>query len=153
MRHRRQNLEKGAVVLPAVIIFGAIALSLVITGLFVTQIVNRSVFGVRLAEEVRAAAQSAVADVHLRLIRDNISLPVLCNDSNPTFSNYDIIVPGRVTVDAGICYYNCNIDVCRYRARVDATSTFLVSRKVEAVFDKDVITGQVRMGELVWLDF
>jgi len=143
--------RKGVAVLPAVLIFGVVILGIVITGLFTTQLVNRSVFGIRLAEEVEAAARSTVADIHLRLIRDSISLPVLCNDSSPVFTDYAVTVPGRTTIDAGICYYSCDLSVCRYRVRVDAQNTFLVNRRLEAVFDKDVVSGRVVMGELKWV--
>lgn len=154
MNQELDNIRKRkGFALPAVVVFGAIALSIVATGLFVTQLVTRSVFGARLAEEAMAAGRSVVADVHLRLIKGTISDPVVCNDTNPIFTNYDISVPGRITTDVGICRYDCGLNVCRYRVAIEARSSFLVRRKMEAIFDRDTVSGQIKLSEIEELEY
>ncbi|MFH1758993.1 MAG: hypothetical protein ABH822_00315 [Patescibacteria group bacterium] len=147
-------MNKGVAVLPAVLIFGAIMIGIVISGLMVAQTINRSNFGIRIAAEAEAAARAAIEDVHLKILRNSLSPePVECNDSSPVFTPYDAPDLGRIQVDAEICKYSCGLDICRYRVRANAQSVFFVKRQLEALIDVDPVTGQTRISSLKQLSF
>ena len=151
MEHKTHN--DGVVVLPTVLIFGAIIISIVLTGIFIIQLINRSNFGIRLAAETSAAAYAAIDDVHLRLIKGVLSPePVECNDTSPIFTAYNTIDLGRADVSVNVCKYSCGVMTCRYRVRTEAQAMF-VKRRLEAVFDADPVTGQVRLSSLESLEF
>ena len=146
--------KQGVVVLPTILIFGAIIIGIVLTGIFIVQLINRSNLGIRLAIETSVAANTAIEDVHLRLIRGQLlPPPVICNDASPTFTDYDSLDLGRVTVAVKVCKYTCGVVDCRYRVRADAQALLLVKRRLEAVFDVDAVTGQIRVSSLQVLEF
>ena len=146
--------RRGVVVLPTILIFSAIILGIVLAGLFIVQLINRSNFGIRLAAESVAAANAAIDDVHLRLIRDNLSpIPTECNDVSPVFTTYDTLTIGRVNVTQMVCKYTCGVSACRYRIRADAVASSFVKRRYEALMDSDQVTGQIRVGSVKAIGF
>jgi len=146
--------QVGAVVLPTVLVLGLIIIGLVLTGAFVVQFLNRSNFAIRLTTEATAAAQAALADFHLKLVRRSPSpLPALCNDASPTFSDQGNFSLGRTTVKIEACHYNCGGSPCRYRVRAEAKAFVFLKRLVEGVFDVDPVSGQVRISAIKNLEF
>lgn len=150
--------KKGVVVLPTILIFGAIIVGMVLTGVFVVQLITRSNFGVRLAAETSAAAQAGVEDVYLRLLKGTLKTTggstnfTQCDDVTPIFSeDFNGLNLGRANVSIKVCEYltQCSdpTRVCRYRVITDASALF-VKRSMEAVFDVDQTTGQVSLTSL-----
>lgn len=145
--------RKGVVVLPTIIIFGAIALGIVVTGLFVAQLINRSIFGIRLAAEARSAIKSAAADIQLRLIRGDLTAVTCEGGGVPASAPPETTSVGRITVTAKLCQEKCGLRTCLHRADITGRAPLFIVRKTSVVFDEDIVSGQVNLTSAINVEF
>ena len=73
MRNPKSQIpnSKGAVLLPTILIFGFIIIAIALLALFITSVLNRSNYQIRLSAAALAAAQTGIKDAQLRIIRSN----------------------------------------------------------------------------------
>ncbi len=143
--------KKGVAVLPTILVMGVIIIGLVLTGILVVRLINQSTYGIRLAAETGAAAQAAVDDAHLRLLRDELEVDKEC----PGFKsdeNYSFEAIGRASVDVFVCKVTCGLGVCQYEVRADAKAVF-VKRRLKAILDVNPLTKQVEISSIKLEEF
>ncbi len=125
--------SRGAVLLPTVIMMGAVLLAIGMAGLAVGVVLSRSNNLIRTSARALAGAEGGIRDVSRRLVRDSGWAPV-CPPS-PTYS----IVLNAVSVS-----------VCANRSgnavTVQAVGTANgIARRVDAAFSIDPVSGKITL--------
>lgn len=140
-------MTRGVVVLPTILILGSVIIGIVLAGVFIAQLINRSNFGLRLEAEVTNIANAAAQDIYLRLNKSLLSVTQPCPNflSSP---DYSLPPSGRVSADVYLCQTSCGASICQYEAKIDARANVFVNKRFRVVFDADPVTGQVRVGAL-----
>lgn len=124
-------MRNGAVVLPIILIIAAIIGGLAFTGLLLARVLNQSNFGIRLATRAEVAAEAAINDAFLRLVRGDLAASAVsdCGSGNIFDANFFLNL-------LDINGVNAEIFVCKegigYKMGAEA-SYLLVKRRLSAV--------------------
>lgn len=159
------NRRCGVVILPSVLILGVIIVGIGLTGIFVVRLLNQANFDVRLGAEATAAATAGIEDANLRLLQGVITVNNTdtidndCDDSGD-FSSETYTLPqlgGRVNTSVRVCQTepNCltSVDSCQFKVLAESSGSFFVKRRVKGVFDKDGVTGEMRLISIDSVEF
>lgn len=125
--------SRGAVLLPTVIMMGAVLLAIGMAGLTVGVVLNRANGLIRTSARARAAADAGVQDAMRRLVRDSGWTPACASIAQPTYA---------------LSLNGSSIAVCASRAgnavTVQSVGTASgVSRRMDAVLSVDAVSGKV----------
>lgn len=125
--------SRGAVLLPTVIMMGAVLLAIGMAGLTVGVVLNRANGLIRTSARARAAALAGMQDVSRRLVRDSVWSPTCVSVAQPT---YALTLTGS------------SVAVCATRAgnavTVQSVGTASgVSRRIDAVLSVDTVSGKI----------
>lgn len=124
--------SRGAVLLPTVIMMGAVLLAIGMAGLAVGVVLSRSNNLIRTSSRALAGARAGVQDVSRRFVRDSSWLPT-CSPSSPTYS---LTFNGS---SVAVCVTR-NVDTVTVQSVGTANG---VSRRVDAALSIDPISGKV----------
>ncbi len=126
--------SRGAVLLPTVIMMGAVLLAIGMAGLAVGVVLSRSNNLIRTSARSLAGARAGIEDVSRRFIRDSVWMPPACASyTTPTYT---------------LMFNGSSVAVCVTRTvdtvAVQSVGTVNgVSRRVDAVLSINPISGKV----------
>lgn len=127
--------SRGAVLLPTVLIMGAVLLAIGMAGLTVGVVLNRANGLIRTSARARAAAAAGVDDAMRRFVRDSGWSPSCASLASPT---YTLAFNGS---SAAVCVARSGNAVTVQSAGT-ANST---SRRIDAVLSVDAVSGKVTL--------
>ena len=125
--------SRGAVLLPTVIMMGAVLLAIGMAGLAVGVVLSRSNKLIRTSSRALTGAEGGVQDVSRRLVRDSGWSP-----SCPPTPTYSLVLAGAL------------VDLCVNRTGTAVTVQSVgtvsgVSRRVDAAFSIDPVSGKITL--------
>lgn len=129
------NPQKGAVLLPMVLMISAVVSMIGMAGLAVGVALNRSNASIKNANRALEASRAGIADVERRILRDSQWAPVCATVATPS---YTLAVGSTVTAD--LCV---NKTGNQYTVQ-SLGKAGLKQRRLDAVIIVDPITNQVR---------
>lgn len=137
MRYAKNMASPGAILLPMVIMTGAIVLTIGMAGLMMGVVLNRSVSSLRLSERALAGARAGISDAHRRIVRNT--------EWSPSCAS---VITGPMTYSLAIG--SASVDVCAAKTATGFTVGAIGSsggfrRRIDAEFGVDLRTGQVRL--------
>lgn len=128
--------SRGAVLLPTVIMMGAVLLAIGMAGLAVGVVLSRSNSLIRTSSRALAGARAGIEDVSRRFVRDSAWSPAACASyASPTYS---------------LSFNGSSVAVCVTRTAgtvaVQSVGTANgISRRVDASLSIDAVSGKVTL--------
>ncbi|KKQ23085.1 hypothetical protein A2999_01685 [Candidatus Wolfebacteria bacterium RIFCSPLOWO2_01_FULL_38_11] len=133
---KENKREKGAAVLPTILLFGGIAVEIGITGVLIALFLSQGSLGAKLSEEALAAANSGIEEGVLKIVRDK--------DYN-SISSSTLSVGDRSSVEFFICKDIVSCGGTGKHTIYSIGSALNKRRKVNALIATDSITGEVKI--------
>ena len=139
---------KGTVLLPMILMIGAILVTIGMAGLLIGVVLNRSNASIRLSSMALVGAQAGIADVHRRIIRNPAWLPTCVSLASPTYT----MSLGGGTVVVAVCVTK-NVATNQYTAQSLGTARLVQKRRLDAVIELDPATSQVKVKSINEVQF
>lgn len=138
--------QKGAMLLPTILMMGAVVMMIGMAGLTVAVSFNRSNASIRASNGALEAARAGIADVERRIVRNPQWVPSVCV-SLKDLPSYLLMVSNEATVNICVIKSNNNYAVQALgKAR-------LKERRLNAVIAIDPTTHQVRTQSINEIQF